>query len=86
MKDSRICEGKRIEWTGAGGDYFLAIVVQEDEVIAERWGTRQDILAWMETNWPQLPEKYVPMAYVPRRRRSTPTSAPPLRSKSHHAA
>ena len=87
MKDSKVCDGKRIEWTGAGGDYFLAIVVnRRDEVIAERWGTRQEILAWMETSWPQLPEKYVPMVYAPRRRRGAPKSPPPLRSKSHHTA
>jgi len=87
MKDSKACEGKRIEWTGAGGDYFLGIVVdQEDEVIAERWGTRQEILAWMETSWPQLPTKYAPMVYVPGRRQSPPKSPPPLRNKRHHVS
>jgi len=61
--------GKRIEWTGAGGDYFLAVIVDDrDEVVAERWGTRQEILAWMETHWPQLPTKFVPMVYTPVRR------------------
>ena len=59
---------KRIEWTGAGGDYFLAVVVEGDEVIAEYWGTRKDVVAWMEKHWPQLPEKFVPMVYSPRRR------------------
>jgi hypothetical protein len=58
------CGGKRIEWTGAGGDYFLAVVVdQDDEVIAERWGTRKEVLAWMKRQWPHLPVKYVPMVY-----------------------
>ncbi len=56
--------GKRIEWTGAGGDYFLAVVVdQDDEVIAERWGTRKEVLAWMKKEWSHLPVKYVPMVY-----------------------
>lgn len=60
----RACSGERIEWTGAGGDYFLAVVVdQGDEVIAERWGTRKEVLTWMETRWPQLPTKFVPMVY-----------------------
>lgn len=85
MKDGKVCNGRRIEWTGAGGDYFLAIVVDQDEVIAERWGTRGEILAWMEASWPQLPQKYVPMVYAPRQRRA-PKSPPPLQSKSHHAA
>jgi len=45
--------GKRFEWTGAGGDYFLAVIVDDrDEVVAERWGTRQEVLGWMETDWP----------------------------------
>jgi hypothetical protein len=54
--------GERIEWTGAGGDYFLGIVVsQHDQVVDERWGTRGEVFAWMEMHWPQLPAKYVPM-------------------------
>ena len=58
------CGGNRIEWTGAGGDYFLAVVVdQDDEVMAERWGTRKDVLAWMKKEWSHLPVKYVPMVY-----------------------
>ena len=62
------CEVKRIEWTGAGGDYFLGVVVGfQDEVIGEFWGTRQEIRAWMETCWPELPAKYVPMVYCPSR-------------------
>jgi hypothetical protein len=67
----RECQGERIEWTGAGGDYFLAVVVdQDDEVIAERWGTRKEVLAWMETQWPELPKKYVPMALGVSQRRA----------------
>ncbi len=55
--------GKRIEWTGAGGDYFLAVIVDDrDEVIAERWGTRKEIASWIETQGPELPKKFVPMA------------------------
>jgi hypothetical protein len=76
--------GKRIEWTGAGGDYFLAVVVEgEDEVIAERWGTRQEVLAWMEAHWPQLPAKFVPMVYTPTRRHLESRNAEPMRSKKH---
>src|SRR5262250_1919899 len=66
-------KGKHIEWTGAGGaggDYFLGIVVNEhDEVIDERWGTRKEVLAWMEMHWPQLPAKFVPMMRGSARRR-----------------
>ena len=62
--------GRRIEWTGAGGDYFLAVVVEaEDEVIAEHWGNRKEVLAWMDTRWPQVPTKFVPMVYNPARQR-----------------
>lgn len=67
MSDGKACApgpGKRIEWTGAGGDYFLGIVVDKaDKVIAEFWGTRKEILAWMETSWPHLRANYVPMVY-----------------------
>jgi hypothetical protein len=74
--------GKRIEWTGAGGDYFLAVVVeQEDAVLAEYWGTRKEVLAWMETHWPHLPTKFVPMVYSPARRHSKRSSEEPKRSK-----
>jgi hypothetical protein len=53
---------KRIEWTGAGRGHFLGIVVdQADEVISEFWGTRKELLAWMEAYWPHLPSNYVPM-------------------------
>jgi hypothetical protein len=56
--------GERIEWTGAGGDYSLAVVIdQDDEVIAERWATRQEVLEWMKKEWSHLPVKYVPMVY-----------------------
>jgi hypothetical protein len=74
--------GKRIEWTGAGGDYFLAIIVNDrDEVVAERWGTRQEVLAWMETHWPQLPTKFVPMVYTPARRHLKSSNERPVRSR-----
>jgi hypothetical protein len=77
---------KRIEWTGAGGDYFLAVVVdREDEIVSEFWGTREDVVAWMGTHWPQLPRKYVPMVYGPTRRSPKSSGQPPLRSKKHRA-
>jgi hypothetical protein len=74
------CRGKRIEWTGAGGDYFLAVIVDDrDEIISERWGTRNEIVKWIETQWPQLPAKFVPMALSASRRqverRTTPRVA-----------
>jgi hypothetical protein len=78
------CMGKRIEWTGAGGDYFLAVIVDDrDEVVAERWGTRQEVLGWMETDWPQLPTKFVPMVYTPARRRPKGNKQGPVRSRKH---
>ena len=73
--------GKRIEWTGAGGDYFLAVVVEEDTVIAEYWGIRKEVLAWMETHWPQIPTKFVPMVYSPDRRHRKSANEGPMRSK-----
>jgi len=74
--------GRRIEWTGAGGDHFLAVVVEaEDEVIAERWGTRKEVLAWMETHWPQIPTKFVPMVYSPARRHLKRHNEGPMRGK-----
>ena len=55
----------RIEWTGAGGDYFLGIVVDaNDQVLDEFWGTRHDLLAWMKERWPRLRRNYVPMVYA----------------------
>ena len=39
--------GKRIEWTGAGGQHFLAVVIDEaQEVIDECWGTKNDLAAF----------------------------------------
>jgi hypothetical protein len=85
MKGGKICtpcEGKRIEWTGAGGDYFLGIVVdREDKTIAEFWGTRKEILSWMAISWPSLEAKYVPMVYTPARKDVKRRSAPHRRSK-----
>lgn len=80
----RKCRGKRVEWTGAGGDYFLAVIVDDrDQVVAERWGTRQEVLGWMETDWPQLPTKFVPMVYTPARRRLKGNKQGPVRSRKH---
>ncbi|MEQ1884026.1 MAG: hypothetical protein ABL967_03130 [Bryobacteraceae bacterium] len=52
-----------IEWTGAGGDYFLAVVVENDRVISEHWGTQAEILHWMNERWPLLPRRFVPMVF-----------------------
>ena len=55
--------GKRIEWTGTGGQHFLAVVVGPgDEVVDECWGNRSEIEAWIRERWPSLPAQYVPMA------------------------
>lgn len=63
--------GQRIEWTGAGGDYFLGVLIDDgNQVIAEFWGTRKQVLAWTETAWPGVPAKYVPMALSATRRRA----------------
>ena len=59
---------KCIEWTGAGGNYFLAVVVERGKVIAEQWGTRDEVLRWMDTEWPRVHRKFVPMVYSPVRR------------------
>jgi hypothetical protein len=81
----RECRGNRIEWTGAGGDYFLAVVVdQDDEVIAEHWATRKEVLAWMETRWLQIPSKFVPMAYGPARRHLKRSNEGPVRNMREH--
>jgi hypothetical protein len=80
----RKCRGKRVEWTGAGGDYFLAVIVDDrDQVVAERWGTRQEVLGSMKTDWPQLPTKFVPMVYTPARRRLKGNKQGPVRSRKH---
>jgi hypothetical protein len=82
----RKCAEKRIEWTGAGGDYFLAVVVdRQDEIVAEFWGTRRDVVDWMETHWPRIPRKYVPMVYGPSRSGPKSSGQSPLRSKTHRA-
>jgi hypothetical protein len=84
-------EQKCIEWTGAGGNYFLAVVVERARVIAEHWGTRDDVLAWMETEWPRVPRKFAPMVYSPVRRNRRPGVCaptgvpPPLKAKRHSA-
>jgi hypothetical protein len=80
-------KGQRIEWTGAGGDYFLGIVVdREDRVAAEFWGTRQEVLSWIETQWPRVPAKYVPMVYSPRQRRLAPRDPYAPRKRKRRAA
>ena len=82
----RECAEKRIEWTGAGGDYFLAVVVdRQDEIVGEFWGTRRDVVAWMETHWPRIPKKYVPMVYGPPRSSPNSSDQLPLLSKTHRA-
>jgi hypothetical protein len=50
-------------------------------VLAEYWGTRKEVLAWMETHWPHLPTKFVPMVYSPTRRRLKRSNEAPKRSK-----
>ena len=76
------CGGNRIEWTGAGGDYFLAVIVDHrDEVIAERWGTRKEIVSWIETQWPELPKKFVPMALGATQRQAELRKAQPSTRK-----
>jgi hypothetical protein len=73
-------EEKRIEWTGAGKGHFLGIVVdQANEVISEFWGTRKEILAWMEASWPHLRANYVPMVDTSNAARR---GKPRLRSKN----
>ena len=62
---------KRIEWTGAGGDYYLAVVVDDrNEVVEDFWGTRQQVLSWIEAQSPSLPATYVPMALGATRKRA----------------
>ena len=80
----RECSGKRIEWTGAGADHFLAVVVDDsDEVIAERWGTRNEIVTWIETQRPQLPAEFVSMVLsVSQRRAERPKTQPSTRRKT----
>src|SRR5712691_2510512 len=83
----RECRGKRIEWTGAGGDYFLAVIVDDrDEVVAERWGTRKEIVSWIETRWPQLPKKFAPMALSASRRQVQRRKAQPSTRKKKQRA
>jgi hypothetical protein len=79
-----------IEWTGAGGDYYLAVAVEKNEVISEHWGTKQDVLAWMDESWPGIPRKFVPMVYNPSQDRPpapppTPPRRPGARSRKRRA-
>jgi len=57
------------------------VVEKEDAVIAERWGTRKEIVSWMETHWPHLPTKFVPMVYSPTRRHLKRRNEGPVRSR-----
>jgi len=62
---------KRIEWTGAGGDYYLAVVVDDrNEVVEDFWGTRKQVLNWIEAQSPRLLATYVPMALSATRKRA----------------
>ena len=62
---------QRIEWTGAGGDYYLAVVVDErNEIVGEFWGTRKQVLGWIERQTPRLNSTYVPMALGATRKRA----------------
>jgi len=83
MHSSKTKKGRRVEWTGAGGDYFLGIVVdQNEQVVSEFWGTQREMRQWLKKNWPDLPSIFVPMAYTPGQGRVTPpTGPPPLRRK-----
>ena len=73
---------RRIEWTGAGGDYYLAVVVDEHGDVAEElWGTRDEVRAWIAARTPQMRSKFVAMALGATRkraRRKAPISIPPL--------
>ena len=73
---------RRIEWTGAGGDYYLAVVIDEHSEVAEEfWGTRDEVRAWMAARTPHMHSKFVPMALGATRkraRRKAPISPPPL--------
>jgi hypothetical protein len=78
MDGSTTNKGRRVEWTGAGGDYFLGIVVDEDErVVAEFWGTQREMRDWLKTNWPDLSATWVPMVYTPGQGNVKPPTGPP---------
>jgi hypothetical protein len=72
---------RRIEWTGAGGDYYLAIVVDEHSEVAEEfWGAKEDVRAWIAAR-PQMNATFVPMALGATRkraRRKASIAPPPL--------
>ena len=65
-RSARNNPGRRIEWTGTGGDSYLAVVVDAgEEIMDECWGTRKQIRAWVGQRWPDLPLFYAPMVYSP---------------------
>ena len=73
---------RRIEWTGAGGEYYLAVVVDEHGDVAEEfWGTDDAVQVWIASRTPQMHSTFVPMALGAtrkRERRKAPISPPPL--------
>jgi len=79
-------EQRCIEWTGAGGDYYLAVVVERDKVIAEHWGARDEVLRWMDTQWPHVPRKFAPMVYSPVRRVRSPNGPRLVKNSTAGAA
>lgn len=81
VEAASITPPRRIEWTGAGGDFYLAIVVDHhNEVAEEFWGTREQVRAWIAAR-PQMHATFAPMALGATRkrtRRKAPISPPRL--------
>lgn len=78
MHRSNTRKGKRVEWTGAGGDHFLGIVIDEsDTVIAEFWGPHGELRDWLKKSWSDLPTAWVPMVYTPGQGDVKPPTGPP---------
>ena len=71
---------RHIEWTGAGGDSYLAVVVDEQGDVAEEfWGNRNEVRAWISARSPGLDAQFVPMALSATRkrvRRKKPVTSP----------
>jgi len=60
---------RHIEWTGAGGDSYLAVVVDErGEVAEEFWGNRNEVRTWIAARSP-MDAQFVPMALSATRKR-----------------
>ncbi len=52
----------KAEWSCAG-DSFVAIVVGErNEIVAEYWGSEDEVVGWMATNYKGIPSHFAPMA------------------------